>query len=870
MSEVVGKLRQSTWLYVFVLLGYLLLTLVMTWPLVTRLGSEIAGAGTDVWIHQWTFWWIKEALQSGQNPFYTTLLYYPYGVSLTSHNIAWFNIALWLPLEALLGSVAAYNVVFILVITLNGFAFYLFAKAETGVFPAALIGGIIFGFWPYTLSHFDHPNMMVTFWAPLTMYFMLRTFRSGRVRDAVFAGLCLAMLGITRWQLLVMSAPILLAYGLYLFYREKETPLGKEDPLGKEAPWRQTAGLLLLSLGLGALLMAPLAAPLILDQFGRSGPEAVAVEEPDGGVTDLFSYVAPPDLYRAIWDEIPDPLPYPEWEPYHRISASAHYVPYIGLVTLALAFYGLIRQWRKTWFWLLLALGIMLMALGPTLAVNGRLFPAVPMPYRAIADSLLDALIRRPHRLNNFLGLPVAMIASWGTAELLLRIQKHWGPQRGRWYAAFTTILLGALILWENPIPPIPTTSTEIPDWYGDLAGEEDEFAILELPFHNRGFDKLYMFYQTRHGKPILVGHVSRLPQGAFRFLDSAPFLEPLKSIYTWNVVEESWVDFNQKDVSRQFALLAAENVRYIVLNKPLIAPGFIERWRDWVTFEPVYEDDEVLVYRTDPRAGEDFEIATDLTDGIGFLRVSLAPQETVQGGAVKAGVRWASSAAPARDYQICFFLVNDQGETARKICQQPVSGWPTSQWGADAVARGDYVIALDQGFRPGLYNLEMALVELGGTQPVGETVSLGEISVIPFDPQQKTSLCWAGDLCLRGYDLAQNEGQLEVALFWQAAAPLQESYKRFMHLVDPKDGRVVAQSDAVPRDWTYPTDIWEAQEIIADPITLPLEGVEPGSYELRAGWYAVDGGQVLPACSGDDCTDKTAAFNKLTTVEIP
>ena len=36
------------------------------------------------------------------------------------------------------------------------------------------------------------------------------------------------------------------------------------------------------------------------------------------------------------------------------------------------------------------------------------------------------------------------------------------------------------------------------------------------------------MVYQTVHGKPIMSGHVSRLPQEAFAFLDSVPFLEPL------------------------------------------------------------------------------------------------------------------------------------------------------------------------------------------------------------------------------------------------------------------------------------------------------------------------------------------------------
>ena len=858
MPVALTKLRQSAWLNICVFLGYLLLTLLMTWPLVTRLSTEIAGAGTDVWIHQWTFWWIKEALQNGQSPFYTTLLYYPDGVSLTSHNIAWFNIALWLPLQAFLGSIAAYNLVFILVLTLNGFAFYLFARAETGIVAAAVLGGIIFGFWPYTLSHFDHPNMMVTFWVPLTMYFMLRTFRQGRIRDAVLAGVCLAMIGITRWQLLVMSAPILLAYGIYLFYREEESRS------------RQTAVLVLLTLGLGALLMAPLAAPVVLDQFGRSGPEAVAVAEADDGVTDLVSYVMPPNLYRTIWNEIPDPLPYPEWEPYHRISASAYYVPFIGLATLALALYGLWRQWSQTWFWLLVALGIMLMALGPQLAFNGQRFSALPMPYSILTDSLLDALIRRPHRLNNFLGLPVAMMAAWGTADLLSRIQDRWPNGRGSLYSLLTTLLLGALILWENPIPPIPTTDTAVPQWYSDLAQNDETFAVLELPFHNRGFDKLYMYYQTTHGKPILTGHVSRLPQEAFGFIDSVPFLEPFKSTYTWNVVEESWVDFEDKDVTRQFELLAAENVRYVVLNKQLIAEGFIQRWRDWVTFDPVYEDDEVLVYKTRPQAGTDYDIANPMIDGIGAIRASLAPLEANQAGVVKADIRWASDAQPGADYQACFTIKDDHGAAAGTICDQPLAGWPTSDWGANAVARGRHVIPIDESLPPGAYSIEMALVESGEQEPAGEIVTAGDIVVASFDPQQMTGLCWEGDLCLRGYDLSQNPGQLDLDLFWQAAAGVEESYKRFVHVVDPQDGRVMAQSDAIPREWTYPTDIWEPNEVVADRLSLPLDGVEPGSYELRTGWYTVDGGRTIPACPNGDCAEETAGYQFLTSLSIP
>jgi hypothetical protein len=85
----------------------------MTWPVAAQLGTHLAGGRDDLMTHQWTFWWIKQALLHGQDPYYTRLIFYPQGVTLLYHNIAWFNIAVWLPLQAMLGSTAAYNVIFI-------------------------------------------------------------------------------------------------------------------------------------------------------------------------------------------------------------------------------------------------------------------------------------------------------------------------------------------------------------------------------------------------------------------------------------------------------------------------------------------------------------------------------------------------------------------------------------------------------------------------------------------------------------------------------------------------------------------------------------------------------------------------------------
>jgi hypothetical protein len=857
MSDALIRLGRSWWLTPLVLAAYALLAVLMTWPVAAQINTAYAGARSDLWIHQWTFWWVKQALATGQNPFYTTMLYYPQGVALTSHNIAWFNIAVWLPLQAVVGEIAAYNLIFMGIFALNGFAFYLFATEVTRRRAASFVGGIVFGFWPYTLSHYDHPNMIVTFWVPLTLLFVRRALRRGSVGYALLAGVTLAMVGISRWQLLAMSSPLLIAV---VFYELTRAGHGRGS-----FPWRRV-GLLLLTGGLALLLMAPLGAPLVLDQLGRSGPEAVSVEEPDDGVTDLLAYGMPPELYPRIWPEIPEPIPYPGWEPYHTISASAYYVPFIGLLTLALALYGLIRAWSKTWPWLLLALGIMLMALGPELAINGQRFSGVPVPYRLIEESLLGVLIRRPHRLNVFLGFPVAMMVTWGVADLVGRVRGRWGIVVGTAVA----LTLGALILWENPVPPLPTTSTPVPAWYQRLAEEPEQFGILQIPFHNRGFDKLYMAYQTVHGKPIMTGHVSRLPQEAFAFLETVPFLEPLNSIYTWDVVDESWVDPQVRDVSRQLRRLAEAGVRYIVLNKPLVPPGFQERWRDWVVIDPVYEDDEVMVYATEPQEGVDFAVTRPLVEGLGLIRASFAPQLVTPGGVIKVTADWGTTTVPGADYKACFTLWDARRLAVATACRELIPDWPSSTWRADDVARGAYVLPLGASVVPGDYSLELALDHARAENPVGETAVLGMVRVLPFAPQQATELRWGESISLRGYDLRQSQDELGLTLYWLAERPLAQSYKLFVHLVDPAGGGIVAQSDGVPRNWSYPTDIWEAGEIVRDPVALPLADVAPGTYELRLGWYAVDGAERLPACSSADCAMEAAEFHTLTEVVIP
>jgi hypothetical protein len=101
-------------------------------------------------------------------------------------------------------------------------------------------------------------------------------------------------------------------------------------------------------------------------------------------------------------------------------------------------------------------------------------------------------------------------------------------------------------------------------------------------------------------------------------------------------------------------------------------------------------------------------------------------------------------------------------------------------------------------------------------------------------------------DFRLLGYDLAQAGDALELTLHWQALRHPVTYYKIFVHLFDPQTQAVVAQDDAVPRRWTYPTTWWEAGEVVSDEIPLSLEEVPPGQYRLAVGVYDPEDGERL------------------------
>jgi hypothetical protein len=128
------------------------------------------------------------------------------------------------------------------------------------------------------------------------------------------------------------------------------------------------------------------------------------------------------------------------------------------------------------------------------------------------------------------------------------------------------------------------------------------------------------------------------------------------------------------------------------------------------------------------------------------------------------------------------------------------------------------------------------------------------------------------GKVRLLGYALDPEQvapGEtLLLTLYWQALAPMEESYTVFTHLLD-QEGRIQAQMDGEPQGGGLPTDRWVAGQVVPDNYALEVApDARPGPHLLEVGMYLLATMERLPVQvpgSGAELSDRVI----LGTVEV-
>jgi len=576
------------------LAGYLVLTLAMTFPLVTEFTTAIPGDGFDGWQNYWNLWWVKKALLDlGTNPFFCDYVYYPTGASLYFHTLNVFNGLLTVPVQAVLGWTVAYNFVVVFSFVVGGYGIYLLAyRLGTGRL-AAFVAGLVFTFSPYHFAHLlGHMQLISLEWLPFYVLFAVKALGpvvGQRLKSSLRSNdLWLTRVGLAA---VFLTLTFLCEWGYYVMYLALFTLLYAGYVAWKERRiWEPAARAGLIWL-LFVVLTSPILVPMAVEAINTTEYLTPPFEQSLSLSADLLAFFTPNEMH-PLWGDRAK-----AWSERFTTTTSERMV-FAGYVPLALGTWALWKRRQRAGFWALSLLVFFILALGPVLHVGGQpvsvLGTALPLPYIVLYHLLpFVRLSRSISRFDVMVMLSLAMLAGLGVGWLGDWVARQLGGRGsgrlGGWVIGGGA---GALICFEFLAVPYPMTEVEVLSFYRQVAQEPGDSVLMELPMN---WDRpIHMFNQVYHDKKVIAAYFGK--PNPLSVVEKTPVLQHFRYLGP---------DIIAQDVSEiGTSVLASFNVRYVILDLYQM-PGGRERevtlrltekvFGDTV---PFYQDERLIVYR--------------------------------------------------------------------------------------------------------------------------------------------------------------------------------------------------------------------------------------------------------------------------------
>ena len=167
-----------------VAIAYAAIALLMTWPLATRLASEIAwDLGDPVfnsWVMTWTGGQVLAFLSGNLNAlheYWNGNIFHPEALTIAYSEHLTPQMLQILPLYAVTGNIVlGYNLLFLSTFVLSGLGTFLLVRDLTGRRWAAFIAGLAFAFAPYRISQYSHLQVLSSYWMPFALFGLRRYF----------------------------------------------------------------------------------------------------------------------------------------------------------------------------------------------------------------------------------------------------------------------------------------------------------------------------------------------------------------------------------------------------------------------------------------------------------------------------------------------------------------------------------------------------------------------------------------------------------------------------------------------------------------------------------------------------------------------
>lgn len=632
------------------LLGYLLLALLLTYPLVRRFADAIPGDGFDGWQNFWNLWWARSALiEQHTQPWFTHSLYYPTGVSLLFHTLNLFNGLVFLPVQLAWGLFPAYNSVVLFSFVLSGLGAYLLARYVRGPRAsrsAAFGAGLIFAFSPFHFAHLlGHMQVISMEWLPFFILYLLRSVHGALqvggwkpeaegwqeqprsrasgpgplIRDMLLAVLFLVLAALCDWYqvlyCLLFTGIVLLWAGLRLW---------QARATGRSAVIGRGVRLAVAIAGIWLLWTAVLS-PLLVPMVRETRQFSYMVPDPDDSrrySADLLAFVTP-QQFHPLWGESAAAS-----AKVFTATVSENQV-FAGFTVIALAVAGFLvwpvsragatiienapaasgrpstgdgrppaggRPGAERAFWLVIVIVFLVLALGPVLHIGGRtdLLPGGGVLPGGGEIALPYAWLAR---VVPFMSISRSVSRFDAMLMLALAVLAAMGLDWLHRRRVFGRLGVGAalaLILFEFLPAPYPMSASDTPAWFATLAQDPRSGSVLNLPMN---WDRPnYLLHQTTHGKPLAAGYISR--DDPRTLVDLAPVLQHFRHL------EPDIIAFDLAAQGRE--VMHDLGVRWVVIDHYQMPPSPGNNTRQYTLATaaavfgdqpPAYQDERLTVF---------------------------------------------------------------------------------------------------------------------------------------------------------------------------------------------------------------------------------------------------------------------------------
>lgn len=212
----------------FVLIFFLITTIIVTFPSILSLNSKLIGDGGDNY-HQFAFQYIAaQKISDFQFPFsHTNILRYPVGFDFGAGSESVLIILTGAFLSIFTNSIFAYNLTIFIFFTLNGFLSFILFRYISKNYILGLIGGLIYGYSSYVIARSaGHPNLFFVGGFPLLIYSILKCKNDFTIKNFfyILVSLTIIYLGSYAYAILLFST-FLVFIPILLLFQKNETYL---------------------------------------------------------------------------------------------------------------------------------------------------------------------------------------------------------------------------------------------------------------------------------------------------------------------------------------------------------------------------------------------------------------------------------------------------------------------------------------------------------------------------------------------------------------------------------------------------------------------------------------------------------------------